>query len=68
MTSTSMKKLPWKKSSKSHANSACIETSLYSRDDVAIRDTKHPHSGMLQVDRTNWRAMLSAIKHGDLDS
>jgi hypothetical protein len=67
---SSVHTVSWRKSSRSGsgANGAnCVEVAE-ATGAVQLRDTKHPHGGILHTDHNGWTAMLTAIKRGNLES
>ncbi|NEC85241.1 DUF397 domain-containing protein [Streptomyces sp. SID12501] len=58
---------PFRKSSYSQAEGACIEVAVTTRDGRAIRDSKNTTGPILFVDRTEWSAFLVAAKDGEFD-
>jgi hypothetical protein len=46
------------------SNGACVEAAD-GPDFVALRDSKRPDGGMLQVSHSDWRGFLAGIKAGD---
>lgn len=52
----------WFKSSRSGAaNDACVEVRLTSRA-VAVRDSKAPEAGSIEVSHAAWRAFLQHLR------
>lgn len=57
--------LPWRKSSYSASQTACVEVA--DGDTAgAIRDTKHRDLGALVFPSPEWRAFLTAVKDGEV--
>lgn len=56
--------LVWQKSS--FSSSQCVEAAAY-RGHVAVRDSKHPHGGMLVYTPDEWRAFLAGVRNGEFD-
>jgi Domain of unknown function (DUF397) len=57
---------PWRKSTYSAGNGACVEIAE-GPDGVAVRDSKHPDGPMIEVTRAEWRAFVDAVKRGEFD-
>jgi hypothetical protein len=56
----------WTKSSYSGGSTGnCIECRT-THDHVLIRDTQHRHLGHLEVPSAEWRALLGAVRRGEL--
>jgi uncharacterized protein DUF397 len=55
----------WRKSSRSGGGNACVEVAL--RDAPAIRDSKGPAEGHLNIEPICWGPFLAALKAGKLD-
>lgn len=54
----------WRKSSRSGgATNGCVELAPVGQD-MAIRDSKSPAGGMLQVSAAQWRAFAAAVTGG----
>ncbi|WP_245975564.1 DUF397 domain-containing protein [Amycolatopsis palatopharyngis] len=53
----------WRRSSHSGGGNDCVEVAFHSGG-VALRDSKHPFSGMLVTSRPGWSAMLAAVRAG----
>ncbi|ROO83742.1 uncharacterized protein DUF397 [Actinocorallia herbida] len=51
---------PWRKSSHSDENGSCVEVS--ESDAVAVRDSKNPGLGALELSRRAWRAFAGGVK------
>lgn len=57
----------WRKSSLSGDGPSCVEVAFVD-DAVAVRDTKDREGGTLVFRHEEWRAFISGIKSGGLDS
>ncbi|GAA4919053.1 uncharacterized protein DUF397 [Stackebrandtia albiflava] len=59
----------WRSSARSASggNANCVEVGA-AADTVAVRDSKRPTGPVLTAPATDWKAMLTAIKHGHLDA
>ena len=55
----------WRKSSRSGGGNACVEVALL--DAPAIRDSKNPADGRLNVEPACWAPFLTALKAGKFD-
>lgn len=63
----SVKARQWRKSSRSAANEACVETAQLGRH-VGIRDSKlPPQADHLTVGRRAFRGLVTKIRRGDFD-
>ena len=63
-----MEGLIWRKASKSAVNGDCVEVGATAAGRAAgIRDSKSPEGGHLAVTPDAFRALLTAVKRGDLD-
>lgn len=58
-------RLVWRKSSES-VNGDCVEVASLP-DGVAVRDSKDPEGAMLTFTRSEWRAFLRGVNHGEFD-
>jgi Domain of unknown function (DUF397) len=52
----------WFKSTRSAANGSCVEVAI--DDIVGVRDSKNPHSPVLEFSYRNWNAFAQAIREG----
>ncbi|WP_436525417.1 DUF397 domain-containing protein [Actinoplanes sp. HUAS TT8] len=58
--------LPWKKSTRSSGNGACVEVAIVA-EGVAVRDTKDREGGILQFTHEEWTAFIAGAKNGEFD-
>lgn len=58
---------PFRKSSYSGQENACIEVAVTARDGRAIRDSKNTTGPVLFFDRAEWSAFLVGAKDGEFD-
>jgi hypothetical protein len=56
----------WRKSRRSGYNGSCVEMSSVGAF-VAVRDSKAPHSAVLQFRPIEWRTFVSGAKRGRYD-
>ncbi|MDS1270481.1 DUF397 domain-containing protein [Lipingzhangella sp. LS1_29] len=56
----------WTTSSYSQDRGNCVECRTTSWDCVDIRDSQHPEQGHLPIPNVEWRALLGAIRRGEL--
>jgi Domain of unknown function (DUF397) len=54
---------PWRKSSHSSGQGACVEVADL-RALIAVRDSKDPEGARLVFPAANWRAFTDAVKAG----
>ena len=57
----------WRKSTASDSAGECVEVARRGRS-VLVRDSRDRQGPMLTFDRSNWRALVTRIKNGTLDS
>lgn len=55
----------WFKSSRSNAQSACVEVAFTGDGSVPIRDSKDPDGPALVFPPDSWSAFLGGVKAGD---
>lgn len=56
----------WRKSSRSSSGGGqCVEVGA-TADLIAVRDSKHPSSGILASAPAEWTSLLTALKHDTL--
>jgi hypothetical protein len=64
MTAPDLSRACWRKSIRSEGSNACVELTGLRGGQVAVRDSKNPHSGLLAFDRATWTAFAARIKCG----
>jgi hypothetical protein len=57
----------WRKSRLSSAQGNCVEAARLSRDEVAVRNSRHPEGPALIFSDAEVRAFLEGVKDGDFD-
>lgn len=57
----------FKKSTRSGSNGQCVEVRA-DGDRVQVRDSKDPEGGILDVDPTAWRTLISELRAGGLSA
>jgi hypothetical protein len=67
MTAPDLSRVHWRKSIRSEGSNACVELAGLRGGQVAVRDSKNPHSGVLAFDQTAWAAFAARIKCGRVD-
>jgi hypothetical protein len=55
----------WFKSTRSMADSHCLEAAFGADGDVSVRDSKNPEGGVLSFESPAWTAFLAGVKSGD---
>lgn len=63
---TDLSGLTWVKATSSGVGE-CVEIAA-ARDNVAVRDSKHPQGPVLMYTRSEWRAFLDGVRKGEFDS
>ncbi|MDL4815287.1 DUF397 domain-containing protein [Actinomadura opuntiae] len=58
--------LNWRKGSRSGSANECVEVAASGRV-VLIRDSRDLAAGMLALDPAGWRALVRAVRNGELD-
>jgi len=58
--------LPWKKSTRSSGNGACVEVAI-TGEGVAVRDTKDRTKGPHIYTHAEWDAFIKGVKDGEFD-
>ncbi len=54
----------WRKSTYSGSGNNCVEVHTSHRPSVAVRDSKHPHGGILTFTASQWRIFIRKITTG----
>ncbi|NEA26825.1 DUF397 domain-containing protein [Actinomadura bangladeshensis] len=58
--------LNWRKSSASGNDSACVEVAALDSS-VLVRDSRDHSAGVIALGRSQWNALMDAVRDGDLD-
>ena len=67
MTTQHFSELNFRRSSLSGVTKTlCVEVAI-DRDEVAVRDSKHPSEPMLRFSREEWSAFVAGVKAGEFD-
>lgn len=59
----------WRKSTRSNAQTACVEVAASTEGQAGVRDSKlsEGRSPILAFDREQWASFVGALKSGELD-
>ncbi|MER7584374.1 DUF397 domain-containing protein [Kitasatospora sp. NPDC097691] len=68
METVDLTETAWLKSTRSNAQSACVEVAFLNNGIVPVRDSKDPNGPALVFPSDAWTAFVTAIKTGDLPS
>lgn len=66
MTAPRWDQASWFKSTRSAGNGACIEVA-FADQLIGVRDSKDPHSSVLEFAPADWTAFVQSIREGHLD-
>ncbi|MFJ6620121.1 DUF397 domain-containing protein [Kitasatospora sp. NPDC091335] len=68
MKTTDLTEAVWFKSSRSNAQSACVEVAFLNNGIIPVRDSKDPEGPALAFPTDAWASFVTAIKTGELPS
>lgn len=57
----------WRTSSFSGNNGTCVEVAALPDGFIAVRNSNHPHDGVVLFTRAEMKAWLSGVKAGEFD-
>ncbi|MFE4977115.1 DUF397 domain-containing protein [Kitasatospora sp. NPDC056651] len=66
METVDLTEAAWFKSSRSNAQSACVEVAFLNSGIIPVRDSKDPSGPALAFPTDAWTAFITAIKSGEL--
>jgi Domain of unknown function (DUF397) len=58
---------PWRKSSFSAHEGACVETAPLADGRIAVRNSNHPQAGVVLFTRAEMDAWIKGVKAGEFD-
>ncbi|MGH3852361.1 MAG: DUF397 domain-containing protein [Pseudonocardiaceae bacterium] len=58
---------PWRKSSFSADEGACVETAPLADGSIAVRNSNHPQAGIVLFTRPEMSAWIKGVKAGEFD-